>query len=81
MSSIKNFTKMYEEMCSGIKPAIKEEVVTEEYNETMGGELDDGIIIIKKAWNQWLKGPATEKSDIKPAKKELMQYIEKLVFK
>ena len=36
---------------------------------------DDGLALIKDSWLEWKNGPMTEKSDIKPAQKELMKYI------
>ena len=49
-------------------------VIKEEYIEIMDG-LDQGLALIKDAWMDWRKGPMTEKEDIKPAQKELMNYV------
>jgi len=46
----------------------------EEYIEVMHG-LDQGLLLIKDAWNDWKTGPMTEKEDIKPAQKELVKYV------
>jgi len=48
--------------------------INEEYIEIMDG-LDEGLSLIGDAWKQWKNGPMTEKGDIKPAQKELMQYV------
>jgi len=55
---------------------LKEEVqpINEEYIEIMR-DLDEGLLLIKDGWLEWKKGPMTEKEDIKPAQKELMNYI------
>ena len=55
----------------------REEVISEEYIEVMDpAMLKDGTALIKKAWKQWMDGSETEKSDIKPAKKELKKYLD-----
>jgi len=38
-------------------------------------DLDEGLMLIKDGWLDWKNGPMTEKGDIKPAQKELMQYV------
>jgi len=48
--------------------------ITEEYIEIMR-DLDEGLMLIKDGWLDWKNGPMTEKGDIKPAQKELMQYV------
>lgn len=48
--------------------------LTEEYIEGMH-DLDKGLALIEDSWLDWKKGPATEPSDIKPAQKELVNYI------
>jgi len=53
---------------------LKENIITEEYIENMR-DLDDGLTLIKDSWDEWKNGPMTEKSDIKPAQKELMKYM------
>jgi hypothetical protein len=55
---------------------IKEEAqpLNEEYIEIIR-DLDEGLSLILDGWKEWKNGPATERSDIKPAQKELMQYI------
>ena len=47
--------------------------INEEYVEGM--QLEDGLTLIKDEWLKWKKGPMTEPGDIKPAQKELMNYI------
>lgn len=37
----------------------------------------DGVAALGQAWERWKNGPATEKSDIKPAKKDILDYIAK----
>ena len=55
---------------------LKEEQqpLTEEYIEVMR-DIDEGLSLIKDGWFEWKNGPMTEKSDIKPAQKELMKYM------
>ena len=55
---------------------LKEEQqpLTEEYIEVMR-DIDEGLSLIKDGWLEWKNGPMTEKSDIKPAQKELMKYM------
>ena len=48
--------------------------INEEYIENMR-DLDDGLTLIKDSWLDWKNGPMTEKSDIKPAQKELTKYM------
>jgi hypothetical protein len=52
-------------------------VLKEEYIETMGPDFDKGLDLIIHAWLKWKNGPATVKSDIAPARKELVKYINK----
>ena len=48
----------------------------EEYVESMDSvRLDKHLKEIEKLWKAWKKGPATERSDIKPAGDELTHYI------
>ena len=37
--------------------------------------LTQGLSLIKDAWDDWKSGPMTERDDIKPAQKELMNYV------
>ena len=55
---------------------LKEEAqpLNEEYIEIMR-DLDEGLMLIKDGWMEWKNGPMTEKEDIKPAQKELMNYV------
>ena len=49
-------------------------VLEEEYIEIMR-DLDEGLSLILDGWKEWKNGPMTEPSDIRPAQKELMNYI------
>tara|TARA_B100001094_G_scaffold312836_1_gene349951 strand:+ start:82 stop:348 length:267 start_codon:yes stop_codon:yes gene_type:complete len=53
---------------------LTEDTLNEEYIEIMR-DLEEGLMLIKDGWLEWKKGPMTEKEDIKPAQKELMNYI------
>ena len=50
------------------------EPLKEEYIEIMR-DLDEGLTLIKDGWLEWKKGPMTEPSDIRPAQKELINYV------
>ena len=50
-----------------------ESKINEEYIELM--RIDDPLDGIKDAWMEWKNGPATERGDIRPAQKELIDYI------
>jgi len=53
-----------------------ESILNEEYIESMDdGSLTEAIVKISQIWEKWKKGPATQKSDIKSAKKELLNFI------
>jgi len=55
-----------------------EETINEEYVESMNAiELDEYLAEIEKLWLDWKRGPMTEPSDIRPAQKELLNYITK----
>ena len=55
---------------------IDESVVNEEYVESMNSiELDKHLAAIEMLWLDWKRGPMTEPSDIKPAQKEVLNYI------
>ena len=55
---------------------IKEDVINEEYIESMNSfELANALGVIKTNWDKWKKGPLTEPSDIKPAQKELISWV------
>tara|TARA_R110002153_G_scaffold64821_3_gene173704 strand:+ start:62994 stop:63248 length:255 start_codon:yes stop_codon:yes gene_type:complete len=60
---------------------LQEEILTEEYIESMGPDFDNGLDLLADAWKDWKNGPMTEPSDIKPAQKELLNYITKWVKK
>ena len=49
--------------------------MNEEYVESMGPDFDNGLDLIFDAWKTWKKGPATESHMIKPAAKEVQDYI------
>ena len=59
--------------------SLDSESVNEEYIETIDGDgdVDAGLALIEEAWLTWGRGPMTEPSDIKPAKKELIAYCVK----
>lgn len=52
----------------------KKQPIKEEYVEIMDG-LEEGLSLIKDAWTDWRNGPMTEKHDIRPAQRELINYI------
>lgn len=54
------------------------EVISEDYVETIDAadRIAEGLASIKKAWKVWANGEMTEKSDIKPAQKELKKYLD-----
>lgn len=48
----------------------------EEYIESMDSiAIDKHLSAIEMQWLDWKRGPMTEKSDIKPAQKELLDYV------
>ena len=49
------------------------------YVETMGPDFDKGIELIRKAWEDWRNGPATERSDIKPAQRDIIDYVKNIL--
>ena len=54
----------------------------EEYIESMDSlEMDKHLAAIEMQWLDWKRGPMTEPSDIKPAQKELLNYITKFLKK
>jgi len=60
-------------------PLKESEPMNEAYIETIDGDGDvgAGLELIEEAWLTWGRGPMTEPSDIKPAKKELINYVVK----
>jgi len=56
---------------------INETKLNEKYVETIDGkgDVEAGLELIEEAWLTWGRGPMTEPSDIKPAKKELLNYV------
>jgi hypothetical protein len=57
-------------------PLTDKNPVNEEYIESMNlPVMDKHLDGIKELWLDWKNGPMTEKSDIKPAQKELMSFI------
>ena len=58
------------------KNSEEKQPLKEEYIEGMY-DLDDGLDLIKDAWMGWKKGIETQASDIKPAQKELFNYVTK----
>ena len=53
--------------------SYNESKVNEEYIEIMRG-VEEGLEEIVEGWIEWKSGPATEKSDIAPARKELLNF-------
>jgi hypothetical protein len=51
------------------------DTINEEYVESMGPDFDNGLDLIFDAWNTWKRGPLTDSSMIKPAAKEVTDYI------
>jgi len=60
-------------------PLTEAEPMNEAYIETIDGDGDIGAAmeLIEEAWLTWGRGPMTEPKDIKPAKKELINYVVK----
>ena len=52
---------------------------SEGYVEAMGPDFDEGIALIKNAWDEWKNGEMTEKSDIKPAQKDILNYMKTIL--
>ena len=69
LPTLDSIQKAYEAKQNGGK-----ETINEEYIEGMR-DLDEGLTLIKDGWLEWKKGPMTEPSDIRPAQKELMNYV------
>lgn len=44
----------------------------------MGPDLNKSLMLMKKSWEEY-KGGDRRKTDIKPAKKELLNYIDRLL--
>jgi len=53
--------------------SYNESKINEEYIELMPG-MEEGLEQIVEGWIEWKSGPATEKSDIAPARKELLNF-------
>ena len=49
--------------------------INEEYVESMGPDFDNGLSLIFDAWDRWKKGPLTDSRMIRPAAKEVTDYI------
>ena len=69
-----------------LKQVIKEEmrkILKEQYIETIDGRGDvlKGLLKIQGAWLEWKDGELTEKEDIKPAQKELINFVIKFLKK
>ena len=59
-----------------IYKSVKESKVNEEYVESMNiPALTAALSTIDKQWSEWKNGPMTEPSMIRPAKKELLDFI------
>ena len=60
------------------KNKINESINEAGYVEALNpDDLQEAIDKIASVWTDWKKGPATKSSDINPARKELLAYIEK----
>jgi len=81
MKHIKTFEQFQNEQSgSEDKPVETSETVEVNesgYIEAMDPDIDTAIMDIRRIFIEWKEGPATEKSDIEPARKELLKYIEK----
>jgi hypothetical protein len=53
--------------------SYNESKVNEEYIEIMRG-VEEGLEEIVEGWIEWKSGPMTEKGDIAPARKELLNF-------
>ena len=53
---------------------MKKSNINEEYIELMP-DINKALLLIKDDWLNLKKGPMTEPGDIKPAQKELMNYV------
>ena len=55
---------------------MNEEKINEAYVESMNYPvLKKALDTVVGQWSEWKKGPMTEPSDIKPAQKELMNFV------
>ena len=61
----------------GEEKSNESEVNESGYLEVMNMiQIANGLAEIEKAWNEWKSGPATEPKDIKPAQKDLKNFID-----
>ena len=61
---------------TGKKSEVKEDKINEDYIEVMDiPVMLKHMMAIEKLWKNWKRGPLTKKSDIKPASKELKDYL------
>ena len=53
------------------------------YIETIDGDnsVSDALQDIYRAWNRWSDGPATEPQHVRPAKDELLKFVQKWLSK
>lgn len=60
-----------------VESQLEENLIKEEYVETIDGmgDIQKALDAIEDAWFWWADGPMTKRSDIKPAQKELINYI------
>ena len=57
-----------------------EATLNEEYVESMDYiKLANALGVIKTQWDIWKKGPLTEPSDIRPAQKELIDWVNRFL--
>jgi hypothetical protein len=57
-----------------------EATLNEEYVESMDYiKLANALGVIKTQWDIWKKGPSTEPNDIRPAQKELIDWVNRFL--
>ncbi len=71
MKNLKSLTSF--SINESVVTGLYENKINEEYIELMRG-LEEGLEEIVEGWIEWKSGPATEKSDIAPARKELLNF-------
>jgi len=73
----KKLMKMKWNPVTGKKSQVKEDKINEEYIEVMNMPvINNSLGAIKKEWDKWKRGPLTKPSDIKPAQKELKDWLD-----
>lgn len=59
----------------GGKIVKEDDYINGGYVEIMGPDLDKGVKLIQKAWDDWKAGPMTEPGMIEHAKNDLIKYV------